>query len=262
MEKDIAIITVTRERPLLLNRAIRSVVNQDCYCRINHYIIIDDCRETLDFLYQNSLTTYCNAQYLKRGPNETTGPSRCAFCLNNGVSITSERWIAFLDDDNEIEYNHISSLLSCAEKVGTRAVHSYMKVFHSNGQPYLEKRNPWCSDPEESLQEYQWMLFKGVRSKNSNVFKDSIDPSDHSPVDLGEWLLRRDLLCEIPFVTQYSEDDLKIGRHEDDKFLDGLLSTGEPIACSCLPTLHYYLGGYSTKNGGYVNPYLKENYDE
>jgi hypothetical protein len=130
-----------------------------------------------------------------------------------------------------------------------------MHLFHPDGSPYTEERNPWCSNPDEARKEYQWMLSRGVRTKGSNVIKDSIDLKDHSPVDLGEWLIERDVLLEIPFVTEYTDDDLLIGRHEDDIFLEELLSHGESIACSQLPTLRYYLGGYSTKDGGYANPY-------
>jgi hypothetical protein len=255
--KDVAIITVTRERPTLLRRAMLSVQLQDCYARIRHYIIIDDCPATRDFLSRESFASSCEMHYCKRAPHEQTGPSRCALCLNCGVSIATEKWVAFLDDDNEYEPNHISSLLKCAESHRTRAVHSYTRMFHPDGSPFTEERNPWCLDPEEARKEYQLMLSRGVRTKGSNVIKDSMDTKDHSPIDIGEWLLRRDILLEIPFVTEFAADDLQIGRHEDDIFLEELSSRGEPIACSQLPTLRYYLGGYSTKDGGYANPYAE-----
>ena len=255
--KDVAIITVTRERPTLLRRALLSVRLQDCYAGIRHYVIIDDCPETSDFFSHESSASSCEVHYCKRESHEMTGPSRCALLLNYGVSIASEEWVAFLDDDNEYEHNHISSLLKCAESQQTCAVHSYMQMFNPDGSPFTEERNPWCLDPEETRKEYQWMVSRGVRTKGSNVIKDSLDPKDHSPVDLGEWLLRRDILLEIPFVTEYTANDLKIGRHEDDIFLEDLASRGEPIACSQLPTLRYYLGGYSTKDGGYANPYTE-----
>jgi len=164
-------------------------------------------------------------------------------------------WVAFLDDDNEFEPPHIESLLQCALETGCRAVHSYMKMYHRDGRPFIEERNPWCNDPEDAAAEYRWMVTRGVRSPYDNVVRDSMDPEDHSPVDLGEWLLRRDLLEEVPFETEFSAQDLAIGRHEDDVFLDALRDRREPVACSGLATFRYYLGGYSTAYGGYPNPY-------
>lgn len=254
--KDIAVITVTRTRPKLLHRAILSVQKQACISRIMHYIIIDDCQETRDFLYKKRLNLYCNILYLGRQSFEQTGPARCAVCLNYGVSKANAKWIAFLDDDNEFEANHISSLLNCVEKHGYRAAHSYMQIFNSDGTSFVEERNPWCHDPEEAKKEYKWMLSRNVRTNGTNIVRDSINPEDHSPVDLGEWLLRRDLLVENPFETEYSDQDMSIGRHEDDILLEELIKKHEPIACSGLPTLRYYLGGYSTISG-YENPFSK-----
>lgn len=253
---DVAIITVTRERPMLLRRAMRSVQQQDCYARIRHYVIIDDCPETYKMLDRENFAFSCEVYYFKRKPHEQTGPNRCALCLNYGVSKLTEKWVTFLDDDNEYDRNHISSLLKCAESNGTRIAHSFMRMFNQDGSPFTEERNPWCSDPEEARKEYQWMLSRGVRMNGSNIIKDSLNPEDHSPVDLGEWLAQRDLLIDYPFVTKYTACDLQIGRHEDDIFLEQLLSRGEPIACSQLPTLRYYLGGYSTRDGGYANPFV------
>ena len=112
--------------------------------------------------------------------------------------------------------------------------------------------------PSEAAAEYQWMIARGVRFPGDNVVRDSLNPDDHSPVDLGEWLLRRELLLEMPFETEYPEEDIRLGRHEDDKFLDALVARGEPVACTHKATLKYYLGGFSTLQGGYDNPYAKE----
>ena len=172
--------------------------------------------------------------------------------------MTDAEWIAFLDDDNEFESNHIASLLECAEATGCRAVHSHMQMFHRDGRPFLEAGNPWCSDPDEASKEYEWMVSRGVRTPGSNIIRDSMNPQDHSPVDLGEWLLRRTLLLEIPFCTEYSADDLLVGKHEDDKFLEELVAREERVACTGKPTLSYYLGGYSTRDDGYANPYRRD----
>ena len=255
-ENTLGVVTVTRERPELLLRAIRSVVAQECEAPISHLIIIDDCSPTLATLSAFRTPSWHLAwRYLPRTPGDETGPARCAECLNLGVQALDTKWIAFLDDDNEFAADHLSSLLACALETGCRAVHSYMRMYHRDARPFVEERNPWCRDSAESRKEYLWMVFRGVRTPGDNLVRDSMDPEDHSPVDLGEWLLLRELLHAIPFETEYSEDDLRIGRHEDDKFLDALRDQGEPTACTKRPTLHYYLGGMSTCHGGYENPY-------
>lgn len=252
----VGILTVTRNRPEALLHAIRSVCAQECGAVLTHLVVVDDCDATCQ-----SLTALVAPpqhlcwRFLPRGPEDVTGPRRCAQCLNCGVRMLDTDWIAFLDDDNEFEPSHIASLLETAQQSGCRAIHSYMKMYHANGHPFIDERNPWCGDQDEAASEFRWMVARGVRSPGSNVVRDSIDPDDHSPVDLGEWLLRRDLLDEIPFQTEYSDNDLEIGRHEDDVFLETLIERAEPVACTGKATFRYYLGGYSTCNGGYANPY-------
>ena len=59
-------------------------------------------------------------------------------------------------------------------------------------------------------------------------------------------------------LGQFSEEDIRIGRHEDDKFLDALIAREEPVACTYKATLKYYLGGLSNFHGGYDNPYVRK----
>jgi hypothetical protein len=69
-------------------------------------------------------------------------------------------------------------------------------------------------------------------------------------IDTSAWLLARNLLVETPFREDFSPADADSKRGEDDKLLEDLLERRVRIVCSELPTLRYYLGGYSNSPEG------------
>ena len=73
------------------------------------------------------------------------------------------------------------------------------------------------------------------------------DQSKKGTVDTGEWLFDRNLLCQLPFPTRYSRTDVRQRTTEDTKLVRRLLRAGVEIECTGLPTLKYYLGGYSNR---------------
>jgi hypothetical protein len=90
---------------------------------------------------------------------------------------------------------------------------------------------------------------KGVFQPGSNIVRDRVDPWGHPDpartVDMGEWLFDRKLLLDHQFCTEYSAEDWFNITTEDDKLMEDLVNNGITVACSELPTLRYYLGGYS-----------------
>jgi glycosyltransferase involved in cell wall biosynthesis len=248
VDQAITVATITRGRPGILQRAIESLQEQDYSGPIIHLIVIDDCADTLAFLEANASNNSL-WHYSAREPSEKSGPARVAKLRNLAVQLTMTAWIAFLDDDNEFEPDHLSSLLDCALRSGNRAVHSHMKVFLPDGSPYLENRMPWWRDPEKGREMYIDLCAKKVFQPGSNIIRDRADPLDDldpaRTVDMGEWLLERNLLLEYPFSTEYDQDDWENATCEDDKLMENLIRNGIGIACSELPTLKYYLGGYS-----------------
>lgn len=267
----ITVITLTRARPKLLRRAIRSVRSQDYAGDIEHLIVVDDCGDTaemlrgVDDLPRRRLTTRFEARAPGDVPEGSPGIGavypRIARLLNRAVGLADSRWIAFLDDDNEYEPDHLGSLMDCALETGCSAVHSFRKIFNADGTPYLERRFPWVPDPEEGARIYELLCSRDVWVRGSNILKDRAEPmgadfrnstviSSSDPVllvDTSVWLVARSLLRRCPIPEEFSEQDIRDRTAPDDKFLEVLLREGVPIATSERPTLRYYLGGISNR---------------
>jgi glycosyltransferase involved in cell wall biosynthesis len=266
----ITVITLTRRRRELLKRAIASVYSQDYPGCIDHLIMIDDCAETLEELgdMESSSRRRLIPHFESKAFGEMTDGRegldvvypRIARLLNVGVGVSDSQWIAFLDDDNEYEPNHLSSLVDCAVRNDCSAVHSFRKVFHADGSPYLDPHFPWARDPEEGKRIYELMCSRGVWVRNSNILKDRAGPSGLAPfrnstilsardpvllVDTSVWLLERSLLMKYPVPEAFSEEDFRNNTAPDDKLLELLLENKVRIVATGLPTLRYYLGGIS-----------------
>lgn len=244
----ITVITVTRERPALLARAIRSVLVQDYRGPVTHLVLIDGCPATISWL-RSARHSLCSWMAVPRRPGQRSGPARLAKLRNLAVRLAKTRWIAFLDDDNEYEANHLSSLMACAQSSGSPAVHSQRTIYWSDGQPYLEQRMPWKRDKQLGRLIYKDLCDKGVFTPGSNVICDRADPKGHPDparmVDTSEWVFQRSLLLETPFCETYSLRDWLAVIPEDNKLLQRLVADEIPIAGTGLPTLRYHLGGYS-----------------
>ncbi len=251
MLDSITVITLTRQRPDLLKRAMLSVETQDYAGDVTHLVIVDDCDEThrkfqaSSHNSNNHLTVY----FAPRSDGDVSGQARSAFLRNLGIRKSTSRWIAFLDDDNEYDSNHLSSLIACAERNSATAVHSHRKIFRADGMPYLEPRFPWVRDPAESIELFEYFCSKGVLAVGSNVMRDRAETID-SPdavrvIDTSVWLLERNLLLRFPIPEDYTTEELSRNVCEDDKLLALLLLNKIPIYSTGLATLRYYLGGYS-----------------
>lgn len=102
----ISIIVPTFKRPLLLKRAVKSILNQDFK---DYEIIISDDNsndETAEFAKElmqkdERIKYFLNTKY-KQGPNGNK---------NNGLDYASGEFIAFLDDDDELLPGALSALV-------------------------------------------------------------------------------------------------------------------------------------------------------
>ena len=246
MTDSITVITLTRHRPMLARRAIRSVAAQVTEHPVHHVVLIDDCLDT-----RTALADVRDAEvlYMSRQANEVSGPGRSSRLRNFGVRRSADQWIAFLDDDNEWTPDHLAGLVACARANGVRAAHGYVSLVNRDGSPYLEPRWPWARDEAEATQIYRDHVAKGVLTPGSNVVGDR--PGFHDePADSSAWLLARQLLLEVPFEERFTRSDAENLVGEDDKMFWALIAKGEPIACTRRPTLRYYLGGYSNSPTG------------
>lgn len=247
----VTVITLTRRRPQLLQRAIASAAAQRCADAFVHMVLVDDCDETCRALAAADLPPHVRWRRVDRAPWEHSGPGRSSRLRNLGVRLAATPWIAFLDDDNRWTPDHLASLLQTARDSGARAVHSQMELRDADDEPYLEPRVPWCRDDDRARAEYEELCRLGVLQPGSCVSRDRADPRDHPDpartVDTGEWLLARELLLEVPFDDRFDADDEAAVTGEDDKLLSALVERGERIVSSGRPTLLYTLGGYSNR---------------
>jgi glycosyltransferase involved in cell wall biosynthesis len=248
---DVTVVTLTRHRPDLLERAIRSVEDQRTTAALEHLVLVDDCPTTARLLAARPPGRVpLRHESHGRSARVQSAPAWCAALRNHGARAARGRWIAFLDDDNELAPDHLDALLATAAACDVRAVHSWLRLRNRDGTPFTEPRDPWRRDPAASHARYQWALDRGVRTPGSPIVRDRCDapgtPDPVRTVDTGEWLLRRDLLLAVPFPTDLAGRDRSGSVYgEDDALLDSLVALGEPVACSRRATLLYTLGGYS-----------------
>lgn len=245
------VVTVTRRRVNLLERAIDSVQRQDWDGGIlRHLILVDDCMETAEWLsnHVRGDGRLC-WKLMERQPGESSGPSRLAKLRNLACRLTQSEWVAFLDDDNEFEPQHIRTLVACAAERSSPAVHSYRKLFHFDGTPFLEEFWPWCRGQREARERYWDYVAKGILMPGSNVVREQAAPVNgarsRTHIDMNVWLLRRDLLLRCAMPEHFTEEDWVANLTEDDKLLEALTGAGVDVAVTGIPSVRYYLGGYS-----------------
>lgn len=249
-EPGVTVITLTRHRPHLVQRAIRSVQAQQAQEPVRHLVLVDECPRTMAALEPAGvLPAGVEVRYMPRGPGEVSGPGRSSRLRNLGVRRSAGPWIAFLDDDNEWTADHLQTLLERARETGVRACYSEVSLLNPDGSPYLEPRWPWAHTPAEAERLYQEYLAKGICVAGSNVIRDRPGVFE-VPTDTSSWLLARELLLEVPFAEEFTEDDACNIVGEDDKLFWALVARGEPMVCTARPTLRYYLGGYSNNPHG------------
>lgn len=270
-ESSVGVVTVTRGRPRLLRRAMASVYAQDFDGQIEHVIVVDDDPETARSAFAAPVRpglriTLRQVRRPASEAGEPPGDRRCAYprlsrLFNTGVRVSSADWIAFLDDDNEYEPHHLSSLVPCARENDVQAAHSCRTIWHADGSPFLDEAWHTVTDQREAARIYQVMCANGVRTPGTNVLLDRADPvppgsAFHTSsvlragdpvalVDQSTWLVRRDLLLRLPIPEVFTEAEYQANTAPDDKLLQILRDNDVRIVSSGLPTVRYYLGGIS-----------------
>lgn len=247
---DITVLIITRNRSKLLQRAIVSVRNQ-CFCgNIKILIGIDDCQSTLAFLKENYLIDQTISWfYSERLKDDLSGPSRLGYLRNLSVEYANTEWVSFLDDDNELEIFHYSELMRCASLNNSEAVHCYRQLFYADGIPYcfVEEEYPWGRNSKQAKEMFNNLSKQGIIEKGCHVIRDQVDASREgiNIVDTNVWLIKRNVLLKNKIPSGYTKDDWLNIVCEDDKMLEQLILGGVRIHCNHVPSVRYYLGGYS-----------------
>lgn len=250
---ELTIIIVTRGRVGLLRRALISL-QQQRDVKFHVSIVVDDCAPTCALLRDLPPLggAICSSEWMfaKRSIREQSGPKRLAKLRGWAVSQTKTPWCSFLDDDNELEIDHFSTLLDEGKNHAPPplAIHSWRSLWNSDRSPHvLKDRHPWCRDPKLARSMFQNYQAAGIYRVNSNIVSDQVVPyrRDISMVDTSEWLFQTAFLRELGFDVEYSYNDWLMSRTEDSKLLDKIVALGISVPSTRKPTLRYYLGGYS-----------------
>lgn len=174
-------------------------------------------------------------------------PARFVRLRNYGVHLAAGEYIAFLDDGNDYEPDHLAGLMQAICEKGMVGTFNYRKVLMPNGEPYLKKKYPWPRTGFSPEQLWQYFCDRGVVTGGSCIFRDILGYKDEDivTVDTSEWLLPKWIWQKYPFHEYYTEQEIKRLRGEDFLFAEDILRSGLAIEKSERPTLKYYLGGYS-----------------
>lgn len=175
--------------------------------------------------------------------------ARAAQLRNTALGWVSAPLVAFLDDDNTWEREHLSSLTRLLDETRTLAVHSWRRLLGPDGKPHVPETFPWLRDPQAAAARFALLSDAGVFDHDSEIVRDRISlpvgDRDYGMVDMGEWLFDRRLFNLIRFDTTRTADEITEGVGEDDKLVQRLRELLIPVHCTEQATLRYRLGGFS-----------------
>lgn len=239
----ISVLTVTR-RATTIHRCLSSVARQQYPGPLEHLVLVDGDLEAFRAWKHASNAVSNSVQLVTRTPQDRNGPARLAYLRNMAVELARSEHVVFLDDDNAWDANHLSSLWEALKEGNHYMAHSHRLMYEHDGRSYLRPEFPWKREKIERERIYQLYVELEIVTPGSNIIRDYVG-MPYSCVDLGEWLLRREFLLLNPFICTYSHEDWQAIIVEDAKLSAAIVDSNLPVTCTQLPTLHYYLGGYS-----------------
>jgi glycosyltransferase involved in cell wall biosynthesis len=252
----VSVLTVTK-RTETLARCIATVEAQTHDGPIEHVFIIDDNRQARALLDAHTPSRVSRQVHrIPRAAHDQDGPARLAHLRNHAVDAARHELIAFLDDDNTWEPEHLATLIH-ASNTGEALSHSERRMFYADGRPYDAPEFPWKRDVASRRALYDQYVALGAVTPGDNIFRDNIGLPD-TCVDLGEWLLPRSFVQQFRFDEQYDVSNWQNIVVEDWGLAREILASGKTVVSTHQPTLHYYLGGYSNNFSSSASIYWKE----
>ena len=158
IERSVVVITPTVGRPSL-TQAMESVRNQT-YKNLTHLVVIDGPEYFENAMSKMSIKKQSpsNVQ-ITTSPYNTGGDGFYGHRIYAGYShLVNQDYVAFLDEDNWFEPNHIQSLVEELEKNDYDWVHSLRKVYVENdylADDCCESIGRWPIRSEEHTSELQ-----------------------------------------------------------------------------------------------------------
>jgi glycosyltransferase involved in cell wall biosynthesis len=182
---------------------------------------------------------------------------RLARVRNEGVRLAHGEFVAFLDDDNTWEPEHLARLVAVLEQDDTLgAAHSFRRLWNADGSPYAARVHPWNNARSDAEKRYRELRDLGMYVPGTNLVRDQVyveregRPFPLCSVDASAWLVRREVALAFPFRTEFSAAEMADRQAEDTALCLRLCEAGVRVATSGEYTLNYYLGGFSTTAGG------------
>jgi glycosyltransferase involved in cell wall biosynthesis len=229
---DVSVVTPTVNRIALLERAMASVQAQEDL-RVQHVIVGDDCPA----LAQPGVAARLVRDYPRTivvvrsgcAPGVSYRPARTSFARNIGIGMASGQFIAHLDDDNEYEPDHLTSLLDALRKDPSASVaYSWRRLLTPSGSE-LDFRglNPWLQDEVVSRQFFLAQQSFRIVSDGSSVMRDipvGLDGDVH--IDSSELLVPAAVHARLAFRTSYTQQEMAAGLCEDRAFCIDALAMG------------------------------------
>ncbi|HXE44520.1 MAG TPA: glycosyltransferase family A protein [Conexibacter sp.] len=247
----VSVVTLTRGRGALLERAIASVEAQRGV-RVEHVVLGDACPQLADPGLRARLTAERPHLALHNVPREQPVdylPARLGALRNHGVQLARGEYVAQLDDDNAFEPDHLRLLVEALRRTPrAEAAHSWRCLFDAHDSPFVPTRvDPWRPASDADGRSFATLTRLGILSPGSNVVRDRLDTGGEllPRVDTSEYLVTRTLHERCPWQTCFSRGARRLGFTEDVSFSAALVRLGVVVACSEQPTLRYYMGGYS-----------------
>jgi glycosyltransferase involved in cell wall biosynthesis len=246
----VSVVTPTCVRTDLLLRTVRSVQQQD-YPNIEH-IIVGDHHPTLLALRERilSINPRARIENLLTPANIFYPAQRASIARNYGISIAEGDYIAHMDDDNQMERDHVSRLVSVLEREGASAAHSWRKLFTADGLPCELITYPWAVGSSLADHVFDELVKAGICVPGSSEVRDQMTTPEGDPilhVDTSEWLIRKEVHRRIRFPERYTLRQVIQHQTEDFLLATAFYQQGVKVVSSERATLLYYLGGYSNE---------------
>lgn len=128
----VSVVIPTYNRPVLLRRAIRSVLNNADAAISFEIIVIDDCS-----LEQPDLSGFSPYNIIYKKLSRNSGPQQAR---NEGIALATGDWVIMLDDDDEFLKQTVAAAFVCIHKLPGKAKYPVFFFATSNGSIPQEYR--------------------------------------------------------------------------------------------------------------------------
>jgi dTDP-4-amino-4,6-dideoxygalactose transaminase len=256
-QREVCVVVLTTGRRATLTEALHSLREQTYRGPCSVLILLDRQDEHANRLpnlvaaaaMPDEITVRTISLTLCPGSEPGDLFSRVALLRNIALGYVTAPLIAFLDDDNVWEPDHLTSLTQLMAETHALAVHSWRRLVTPQGTPQVPDTFPWLMTPDAAAARFALLTKAGVLQPGSEIVRDrsslNVLGREYGMVDMGEWLFDRRLFSFVRFDTQWTGEQLIDCVGEDDKLLQQLRELLIPVHCTERATLRYRLGGFS-----------------